>query len=92
MVGLGSGAENHTLLLNLEISIHFRSTISGCASLFVTFPKQKLENYFILQIAYKVNRFPEYFIKLCIKEELTDICDSVSLTFLFEHLPGTLSL
>lgn len=28
MVGLGSGAENHTLLLNLGISIHFKSTIS----------------------------------------------------------------
>lgn len=38
MVGLGSEAENHTLLLNLWISIHFKSTISLCASLFVTFP------------------------------------------------------
>lgn len=27
-MGLGSGAENHTLLLNLGISIHFKSTIS----------------------------------------------------------------
>lgn len=68
MVGLGSGAENHTLLLNLGISIHFKSTISRCASPFVTFPKQKLENHFILQIAYKVNRLLEYLIKLCINK------------------------
>lgn len=68
MVGLGSGAENHTLLLNLGISIHFKSTISRGASPFVTFPKHKLENDFILQIAYKVNRLPEHFIKLCINK------------------------
>lgn len=67
MVGLGSGAENHTLLLNLGISIHFKSTISHCALPFVTFPKQKLENYFILQIAYKVNRLPQYFIKIALQ-------------------------
>lgn len=62
MVGLGSGAENHTLLLNLGISIVFKLAISSRASMFVTFPKQKLENYFILQIAYKVNRLPWFFI------------------------------
>lgn len=43
MVGLGSGAENHTLLLNLEIFAHFRSTISLHASPVVTFLKQKHE-------------------------------------------------
>lgn len=40
MVGLGSGAENHTLLLNLGISIHFRSTLSSRAAPFVTSAKQ----------------------------------------------------
>lgn len=48
-MGLGSGAENHTLLLNLGISIHFKSAISPRTSLFVTSPNKR--SYFILCIA-----------------------------------------
>lgn len=52
MVGLDSGAENHTLVLNLGISVLLKLAISSFLSMFVTFPKQKLENYFILLKAY----------------------------------------
>lgn len=52
MVGLGSGAENHTVLVILGISIHFKSNIFYCVSPLVTFSKQKV--IFIPQIPEKV--------------------------------------
>lgn len=55
MVGLGSGAENHTLSLDLGISTHFKSTISHWVSPLVTFPKQELENHFISKISISLN-------------------------------------
>lgn len=101
MVGLDSGAENHTLLLNLGISIHFKSTISRCASPFVTYPKQKLENYFILQKACNVNRLLISIIINSIslncvsKKELIDkkiAIFSPPITNFYLNIPGTLSL
>lgn len=58
-MGLGSGAENHTLLINLGISIHFKSTIPRCVLPFAIYPKQKFDD-FILQIAYRVDFFYFY--------------------------------
>lgn len=42
MVGLGSGAENHTLLLNLGISLTLNSAVSF-SSMFVTSSKYNLD-------------------------------------------------